>query len=142
MPEIRKGMPDVQLTRQEFDRRLRERFADPAFAPLEGAIGRIADAAWNAYHEYRKAPHTRKAGQGYADPDYDYEDYRPAYQLGYEGPSRYRRSWDESEESVKSEWDQVRGKSRLTWDKARDATRAAWHRVEARLPGDADRDGI
>ena len=29
------------------------------------------DAAWEAYDDYRKAPHTRKAGEGYADPDYD-----------------------------------------------------------------------
>ena len=92
----------------------------------------VEDAYWRENHPRSE----------YADPDYDYEDYRPAYQLGYEGPSRYRRSWDESEESVKSDWENVKGKSRLTWDKARNATRAAWHRVEARLPGDADRDGI
>ena len=56
MPEVRKGMPDVQLTRDQFVRRFRERFAD---------------AAWDAYDNSRKAPHTRKAGPGYADPDYD-----------------------------------------------------------------------
>jgi len=30
----------------------------------------------------------------------------------------------------------------LKWEKAKNATRAGWHRVEARLPGDADNDGI
>ena len=71
MVEIRKEMPGVQLTRQEFDRRFRERFVDPAFEPLKDAIDRIGEAAWQAYDDYRKAPYTRKAGQGYADPDYD-----------------------------------------------------------------------
>ncbi|HEX9438351.1 MAG TPA: flavodoxin family protein, partial [Roseiflexaceae bacterium] len=37
---------------------------------LTQEIDRIADAAWDAYNEYRKAPHTRRAGPGYADPDY------------------------------------------------------------------------
>jgi multimeric flavodoxin WrbA len=71
MAEIRKGMPDVQLTREEFTRRFRQRFVDPAFDLHNDSIGRIADAAWDAYDRYRKAPHTRKAGEGYADPGYD-----------------------------------------------------------------------
>ena len=71
MPEIRKGMPDVQLTREEFARRFRQRFADPAFEPLKDNLERITDAAWNAYEDYRKSPHTRRAGPGYADPEYD-----------------------------------------------------------------------
>jgi multimeric flavodoxin WrbA len=71
MAEIRKAMPGVELTREEFVRRFLQGFADPAFGPLSESIDRIADAAWRAYHEYRKAPHTRKAGEGYADPDYE-----------------------------------------------------------------------
>jgi hypothetical protein len=31
----------------------------------------IADAAWDAYDDGRKAPITRKAGAGFADPDYE-----------------------------------------------------------------------
>jgi multimeric flavodoxin WrbA len=71
MAEIRKGMPDVRLAREEFTRRFRQRFVDPAFDLHNDSIGRIVDAAWDAYDRYRKAPHTRKAGEGYADPDYD-----------------------------------------------------------------------
>jgi multimeric flavodoxin WrbA len=71
MAGIRKGMPDVQLTREDFARRFRQRFVDRGFEPLRDALDRITDAAWNAYDNSRKAPHTRKAGQGYADPDYD-----------------------------------------------------------------------
>ena len=68
---VRKGMPSVALTRDEFVRRARERFVDPAFEPLQREIDKVIDAAWNGYHAYRKAPRTRKAGARYADPDYD-----------------------------------------------------------------------
>jgi multimeric flavodoxin WrbA len=71
MAKIRKEMPDVRLERPEFMRRFRERFFDPGFEPLKGDIDRIAEAAWDAYAHSRKAPRTRKAGPGYADPDYD-----------------------------------------------------------------------
>jgi hypothetical protein len=54
-----------------FTRRARERFVDPAFDPLQGEIGKIIEAAWNGYHEYRKAPRTKRAGPRYADPDYE-----------------------------------------------------------------------
>ena len=39
-----------------------ERFSDPVFAPLRAEINRILDAAWQTYSEFRKAPHTRRAG--------------------------------------------------------------------------------
>jgi multimeric flavodoxin WrbA len=69
--EVRKGQGDVKLTREEFTRRLRERFFDPAFAEVEGEIARVVDVAWKAYDEYRKSPRTRKAGPGFADPEYE-----------------------------------------------------------------------
>src|SRR3974390_1453505 len=68
---VRKGMPSVALTKEQFTARLRERFFAPAFDPLQTEIGRIIDAAWSGYHDYRKAPRTRKAGRGFADPSYD-----------------------------------------------------------------------
>ncbi len=69
--DIRKGMPPVKLDRAEFERRFKSRFADPAFDPLEHELAKIAAAAFEAYADSRKAPHTRKAGPGFADPDYD-----------------------------------------------------------------------
>jgi len=44
---------------------------DPAFRAEDEAISRVEAIAWQAYEEGRKAPVTRKAGPGYADPDYD-----------------------------------------------------------------------
>src|SRR3954447_12898840 len=70
-PEVRKGMPPVKLDRAEFERRFKSAFVDPAFDPLERELRAIAAAAWDAYSNSRKAPHTRKAGPGFADPDYD-----------------------------------------------------------------------
>ena len=46
-------------------------FMDPAFKPEAEALGRLETVAWEAYKEGRKSPVTRKAGQGYAEPDYD-----------------------------------------------------------------------
>ncbi len=68
---IRKEMPGVELSEQEFKTRYRERFYDPAFRAREDEIERIAEVAWRAYSESRKAPHTRRAGTGFADPDYE-----------------------------------------------------------------------
>src|SRR3954465_5368115 len=70
-PEVRKGMPPVKLDRAEFERRFKSAFVDPAFAPLERERQGIPAPAWDAYSNSRKAPHTRKAGAGFADPDYD-----------------------------------------------------------------------
>ncbi len=81
------------------------------------------------------------AAQDYADADYTYDDYRPAYRMGYEGPARHGKTWDEAEGKLEREWEETKDKSRLGWDKAKHAVRAGWHRVERRLPGDADGDG-
>ena len=70
-PDVRKGMPSVELSREEFERRYRRRFRDPAFDPLQRELDAIVAAAWDGYAHSRKAPHTRKAGPDFADPDYE-----------------------------------------------------------------------
>ena len=47
--DIRKGMPSVELSRDEFEKRYRSRFADPAFRPLQRELDAIVAAAWDAY---------------------------------------------------------------------------------------------
>jgi len=69
--DVRKGMPPVRLSRAEFESRYRSRFVDPVFAPLQRELDAIVSAAWDAYSHSRKAPLTRKAGDGFADPGYD-----------------------------------------------------------------------
>ena len=68
---VRKEMPGVALSKEEFRKRYSERFSDPVFAPLRAEIDRILEAAWQAYSQYHKAPHTRRAGPGFADPEYE-----------------------------------------------------------------------
>src|SRR6267154_370023 len=69
--DVRKGMPSVELSREEFEKRYRSRFADPVFQPLQRELDAIIAAAWDGYINSRKAPVTRKAGPGFADPSYD-----------------------------------------------------------------------
>jgi multimeric flavodoxin WrbA len=70
-PSVRKGQGDVKLSREEFTRRLRERFYDPAFDALQPQLADIVNVAWKAYDEYHKSPRTRKAGPGFADPGHE-----------------------------------------------------------------------
>jgi multimeric flavodoxin WrbA len=69
-PEVRTGMPPRRLDRETFERRYRSGFADPIFDSLSDQIGALAAAAWDAYSKGRKSPRTRRAGPGFADPDY------------------------------------------------------------------------
>jgi multimeric flavodoxin WrbA len=69
--KVRTGMPSVQLSREEFTRRMRARFFDPEFDQLQPEIDRIIEAAWHGYDDYRKEPRTRRAGTGFADPDHE-----------------------------------------------------------------------
>ena len=70
-PDVRKGMPPRRLERGTFERRFKSAFVHPVFAPLQRELQAITDAAWDAYDDSRKAPITRKAGTGFADPDYE-----------------------------------------------------------------------
>jgi multimeric flavodoxin WrbA len=69
--DLRKGMPPRELDRASFQQRFLSAFVDPSFEPFRAELGEIADAAWDAYSNSRKAPVTRKAGPGFVDPDYE-----------------------------------------------------------------------
>ncbi|MDM0111726.1 flavodoxin family protein [Variovorax sp. J22R133] len=71
MTDVRKGQAPPQLDRAGFHERFMESYRDPTFVLEKDALGRIEVIAWEAYQEGRKAPVTRKAGLGFADPDYD-----------------------------------------------------------------------
>ena len=70
MTKIRKGQAGTPLTRAEFRERFNLRYFDPAYAPEREAIARLEAIAWDALQEGRKAPITRAAGRGFADPSY------------------------------------------------------------------------
>ena len=78
----------------------------------------------------------------YYSRDTTYDDYAPAYRVGWEGASRYGgKRFDDVEGDLRRDYDSARGKSSLGWEKAKAAARAAWDRVERAMPGDADHDG-
>jgi multimeric flavodoxin WrbA len=59
------------FSREAFSQRFRQAFFDPAFDAEHESIRRIEIVAWEAYQQDRKAPRTRKAGPGFADPEYE-----------------------------------------------------------------------
>jgi len=70
-PKPRKQMPSVELSQEEFKTRFLSQYIDPAFGTVSSELDKIADIAWDGYINSRKSPITRKAGPGYADPDYE-----------------------------------------------------------------------
>jgi len=70
---------------------------------------------------YRSQPYYR-AGLGY-------DDYGPAYRVGYTGPLRREGSFADLEDTLRQDWERVKGRSRLSWTEARQAIAAAWERV-------------
>jgi hypothetical protein len=83
---------------------------------------------------------TQYQTQPYYTPGYTYDDYAPAYALGYNNARRFP-SYDVAEPHFADEWDRVKGNSRLSWEQAKSASHAAWDKVERTIPGDLDRDG-
>jgi hypothetical protein len=74
------------------------------------------------------------------NPGFAFEDYAPAYRLGYENRVRFAgNNFDQVEDKLAAEWEQAKGESRLAWQEARLATRAAWNHIERVLPGDAEK---
>ena len=69
--DVRKGQAPDMLERQEFGRRFRERFHAPAYEKARAAIAELEAIAWREYEDGNKAPETRSAGRGFADPDYE-----------------------------------------------------------------------
>jgi hypothetical protein len=123
--------------------------AGPVGAAVGAAVGAVAggaagkgvahavnhdeeDAYWRGKH----------SSEPYYQPGFTYEDYQPAYRMGWSSRARYDGgSFEQYEPAFRNDWDMVKGSSRLTWDEARHAASAGWHRVERALPGDADGDG-
>jgi hypothetical protein len=80
------------------------------------------DAHWERAHRR----------EGYYQPGLDYEDYAPAYCVGYIGYAQYGGRFEDAERSLCANWERIRGDSRLPLDQALLAMRAAWDRMAAR----------
>jgi uncharacterized protein (TIGR02284 family) len=75
-----------------------------------------------------------------------YEDYSPAYELGWLGYHRYGGDVDVADRALANDWDMRKGVSDLGWEQARPAARAAWQRAhnarEYASDGSASRDQV
>lgn len=80
----------------------------------------IEDAYWRSHY----------AEESYIEPGMTFQDYGPAYRVGYEGFIRHRGMYEQAEPHLEKNWGDVRGESRLEWEKARHAARAAWLRAQ------------
>jgi hypothetical protein len=101
------------------------------FTPGE-AVERVLD------HE-REDAYWREAhmAEPYYNPAHSYDDYAPAYRMGWESRAKYDGgTFEQFEPAFRNDWENVKGPSRLGWDEARHAVRAGWDRVDEALPGD------
>ncbi|HVZ44359.1 MAG TPA: hypothetical protein VHA82_11160 [Ramlibacter sp.] len=96
--------------------------ADEARVSLEHT--QAHDAYWREAHAHEK----------YFRAGLDYEDYAPAYCVGYAGRFQYGGDFLDAEKSLLSNWERLRGDSRLGLDEARTAIRAAWDHAAQPVP--------
>lgn len=87
------------------------------------------DAYWRDAH----------LNEPYYNPERSYDDYAPAYRMGWESRAKYSAgTFAQYEPAFRNDWDTLRGGSRLEWDEARHAVRAGWDRVERSMPTDVN----
>jgi hypothetical protein len=71
------------------------------------------------------------ADEPYYDRSFGFEDYVPAYRMGFEGRGRFSgQRFEEVAASLREDWENQRGVSKLDWEQAMPAARAAWTRRE------------
>jgi uncharacterized protein (TIGR02284 family) len=102
----------------------------------------VEDAYWR--DAYQREPYY-VAGRSY-------EEYRPAYELGWNAAARPEADFDAFESEWERQWATQRGASHLEWDQARPAAHAAWERAARRdvaaatvapaYTGDIDNDDV
>lgn len=69
------------------------------------------------------------ASDPYVEAGRAWEDYGPAYELGWISYSTYGGEFDAADRVLASDWEVRKGVSGLSWDQARPASRAAWQRA-------------
>lgn len=85
------------------------------------------DAHWRASYDR----------ESYYEPGRSYDDYAPAYELGWSSRAAREDSFDTLEPTLADEWATRRGNSTLDWSQARHASRAAWDRADRTYFGEA-----
>lgn len=96
---------------------------DLDFSEAATAVERLDAGQEDAYWQrsYRR--------ERYFRPGLDYEDYAPAYCVGYIGYAQYGGAFEDAEPWLRANWERIKGDSRLGLDDARLAMRSAWERL-------------
>lgn len=95
--------------------------ADEPEVRIDGRINpELEDAYWQSVFW----------GEPYRRSDREYEDYAPAYCVGYIGYAQYGGSFADAEKSLCANWYRIQGDSRLSVEEALQAIRAAWDHAE------------
>jgi hypothetical protein len=104
--------------------------ADEPDVRVDGVIDpQVEDTYWQSV--YWSQPYYRA--------ELEYEDYAPAYCVGYIGCAQYGGCFEDAEKSLCANWVRIKGDSRLTLDEAMQAIRAAWmHAERSVLSADED----
>lgn len=99
--------------------------ADDPEVCIDGSIDPARqDAHWQ--HAYWSEPYYRVG--------LDYDDYAPAYCVGYIGCAQYGGRFEDAEKSLCANWLRIKGDSRLTLEEAMQAIRAAWDHAAGAQP--------
>ncbi len=109
-------------------------FADTGGYELEALDGEAGDATLRKFSA--EVEDLYWAGTYWREPyfraDYDYEDYAPAYCVGYSGCAQYGGRFEDAEKSLCANFVRIKGDSRLSWEEAVEPIRSAWNRVQER----------
>lgn len=112
-------------------------FGGPAGALVGAVAGAVAGglggkAAAEAVNPTAEEAYWRETFQdeSYYTPGRTFDDYGPAYRLGWGSRASYDGDFDAVEPSLAADWELRRDGSSLSWPEARPATRAAWNRID------------
>lgn len=103
-----------------WDYELQPLAGEPREAVLRRYAAQVQDLYWAGVY-WKEA---------YFRADYSYEDYAPAYCVGYSGWAQYGGLFEEARTSLCANFLRIKGDSRLSWDQAVEPIRAAWRRME------------
>ena len=105
---------------------IQDEWAEQADEPEIRIDGRVdpqrEDAHWQ--DAYWAEPYYRA--------DCSYDDYAPAYCVGYIGCAQYGGRFEDAEKSLCANWLRIKGDSRLSLEEALQAIRAAWDHAARR----------
>jgi len=109
-------------------------WAEQADEPTIRIDGRVDPQVHDAYWQ------TVYWGEAYYRRECEYEDYAPAYCVGYIGYAQYGGCFEDAEKSLCANWFRIKGDSRLTVDEALQAIRAAWDHAAQVATGEGEED--